>query len=159
MFTNAGPYDVCAACGRARRVPPAPPTACELVRHLEAGYCEREVCLLKEQRHRPLQNQTRGSRLGSLEYDNKNCDFTSVFFISNNFSRGTRCNKLNSRFVDVLTRVCGVCGAARVRNGGCTRVSVFQKAYFQILFFSPRNSHMSYTHRIFSREKKEENVF
>ena len=33
---------------------------------------EREVCLLKEQRHRPLQNQTRGSRLGSLYYDNKN---------------------------------------------------------------------------------------
>ena len=33
---------------------------------------EREVCLLKEQRHRPLQNQTRGSRLGSLQYDNKN---------------------------------------------------------------------------------------
>ena len=32
---------------------------------------EREVCLLKEQRHRPLQNQTRGSRLGSLYYDNK----------------------------------------------------------------------------------------
>ena len=31
-----------------------------------------EVCLLKEQRHRPLQNQTRGSRLGSLYYDNKN---------------------------------------------------------------------------------------
>jgi hypothetical protein len=25
-----------------------------------------EVCLLKEQRHWPLQNQTRGSRLGSL---------------------------------------------------------------------------------------------
>jgi hypothetical protein len=27
--------------------------------------CVCEVCLLKEQRHWPLQNQTRGSRLGS----------------------------------------------------------------------------------------------
>jgi hypothetical protein len=27
---------------------------------------EREVCLLKEHRHWPLQNQARGSRLGSL---------------------------------------------------------------------------------------------
>ena len=33
---------------------------------------EREVCLLKEQRHRPLQNQTRKSRLGSLYYDRYN---------------------------------------------------------------------------------------
>ena len=33
---------------------------------------EREVCLLKEQRHRPLQNQTRGSRRVWLYYDNKN---------------------------------------------------------------------------------------
>jgi hypothetical protein len=30
---------------------------------------EREVCLLNEQRHWPLQNQTRGSRLGSLSID------------------------------------------------------------------------------------------
>jgi hypothetical protein len=33
---------------------------------------EREVCLLNEQRHWPLQNQTRGSRLGSLYYDDRN---------------------------------------------------------------------------------------
>ena len=33
---------------------------------------EREVGLLKEQLHRPLQNQARESRLGSLYYDNKN---------------------------------------------------------------------------------------
>ena len=32
----------------------------------------REVCLLNDQRHRPLLNQTRASRLGSLYYDNRN---------------------------------------------------------------------------------------